>query len=141
MTRRNRRSPRRAVCGACRECVKGYAIAFMVELLAAGIAGAALATDVTPPIGDASGPQGVGQLFVALDVAALVSPAHVQARINALIETVRASGSGDEEILVPGEREARVAQEQRRRGIALPAEVEAAIVRTAAMLDLAPPTP
>lgn len=120
---------------------KGYALAFMVEALTAAVAGSAMTVDVVAPFGAASGPQGVGQAFAAIDLGALVPLDELHARLDHLIASVRDSGDGEtaQHILVPGEIEARVAAEQTRLGIALPAEVRARIVEGAAYLGIAPP--
>ncbi len=120
---------------------KGYALAFMVEVLSASIAGSAMSIDVGPPIEGASGHQGVGQAFAAINVNALVPLQDMDARIERLIGSVRSSTGAEEMdgILVPGEHEARVAEEQARLGIALPEEVQIGIVRGAELLDLSPP--
>jgi len=96
---------------------------------------------VKSPLSETVGRQGVGQLFAAVDVGRLVPLDDVEAWMQALVETMRASASGDPgaDILVPGEREARVADQQRRIGIALPHEVQAAVLEGAKALGITPP--
>ena len=120
---------------------KGYAIAFMIEALVGAVSGSAMSLAVGAPVAGAGGHQGLGQVFAAIKLSALLSLDDMEARIEQLIQSVRSSGDAatTQEILVPGEREARVAEEQMRLGIDLPTEVRAAIVRGAELVGLTPP--
>lgn len=120
---------------------KGYAIAFMIEALTATIAGSAMSVEVEAPVAGTSGHQGVGQAFAAINPGVLIPLAEMEARLERLIEYMRTSGGPEaaQGILVPGEREAQVAEEQARLGIALPNEVRAKIVQGAELVGLTPP--
>lgn len=73
---------------------KGFALAFLVEALSAGIAGPALAGDV-PDMFDASRntkPQRIGHLVVTLDPAALSPDGRSSQRLDLLASRVSAAG-------------------------------------------------
>lgn len=117
---------------------KGYAIAFMVEALMAAIAGSAMSLEVQAPIPGTTGHQGVGQVFAAINPAVAISQDELEARLDLLIEYMRSSGDAEaaQQILVPGEREAQMAEEQTRLGIALPTEVRAKVATWADSMGL-----
>ena len=117
---------------------KGYAIAFMMEALTAAIAGSAMAVEVQAPIPGTKGHQGVGQMFAAINPAVAISEDEMEARLDQLIAYMRSSGDAEsvQQILVPGEREARVAEEQTRLGIALPNEVRVKVAMWAEHMGL-----
>jgi LDH2 family malate/lactate/ureidoglycolate dehydrogenase len=99
---------------------KGYAMAFVVALLSALLSDAALGADVKDLHEDFSNPQNVGHYMQAIDIRRFrdlgTFGRAVDAAIDAMHEAPRAPGVI--EILVPGEPEARLAREQRTRGIA-----------------------
>jgi L-2-hydroxycarboxylate dehydrogenase (NAD+) len=117
---------------------KGYALAFVVEALAAAVSGAAMATEVGGPEEGGDRPQRLGQAFAAVDVGRLLPLDLLSQQLNSLIETMQASEprSKGTEILVPGEREAGLAEVQGREGIALPIEARSSISRAAGELGL-----
>lgn len=121
---------------------KGYAIAFMVEALTGALAGAAMSIEVQPPVPGVASHQGVGQLFAAINPAVAIPAEEMETRLDLLIAYMRGSGDGEQaqRILAPGEREARVAEEQARRGVALPDEVRAKVGEWAERIGLDPPT-
>jgi LDH2 family malate/lactate/ureidoglycolate dehydrogenase len=120
---------------------KGYAIAFMMEALTAAIAGSAMSVEVQAPIPGTKGHQGVGQVFAAINPAVAISQDELEARLDLLIAYMRSSGDAEaaQPILVPGEREAQMAEEQTCLGIALPAEVRAKVARWADAMGLSLP--
>jgi LDH2 family malate/lactate/ureidoglycolate dehydrogenase len=119
---------------------KGYGIAVVIEVLTAVAAGAALSFEVGSPR-DPTHHQGLGQAFLALDVARLQPLDAFRLRMAQLARSLRESdrGPGVERILLPGEPEAARAEEQSRMGIALPAEVRRSLARTAVDLGISAP--
>ncbi|MGH3729356.1 MAG: Ldh family oxidoreductase [Micromonosporaceae bacterium] len=73
---------------------KGFALAFGVEALTGGLVGPALSTDVVDMFAaeDASAPQRIGHLVVALDPARTSVDGGGVQRLGALAEVVRAAG-------------------------------------------------
>ena len=119
---------------------KGYGISFIFEVLTAVLAGAAISLEVGSPH-NGTVHQGLGQTFVALDVARLQSLTAFRSRVAKLVHYVRQAKrlTGVERIMLPGEREAALAEEQEHIGIALPKEVREAIDRVARNLGLTAP--
>lgn len=115
---------------------KGYAISFVVGALTGAIAGSALANEVQPPFGEAVGPQGVGQLFGALDVKAVVAASELYDSLDRLCDLMHSVGSS---VVVPGEPEWRKKSEQQSMGIALPHHVWAVIHEHAHAAGIKPP--
>ncbi|MFZ5831682.1 MAG: Ldh family oxidoreductase [Planctomycetota bacterium] len=100
---------------------KGYALALMVELLAGVLSGAAVGSEVGSMYKNLDRPQDVGHFFCLLDIAAFVEPEEFGRRIDEAIDRIKECRrrEGVEEILVPGERSHRQAEENRRLGIKL----------------------
>ena len=100
---------------------KGYALALMVEMLAGVLSGSAIGPDIGSMYKNLDRPQNVGHFFCLLDISAFIDVAEFKSRIDVMIDRIKASPRRDgvEEILVPGERSARQAEDNRRRGIAL----------------------
>jgi LDH2 family malate/lactate/ureidoglycolate dehydrogenase len=100
---------------------KGYAIAFMLDVLAGVLSGSGFGSDVSGPY-QAERPGRSGHLYIALHVAAFCEPAEFAARMEALIADVKsARAAPGHEVLVPGEREQRHADRVLREGVDLPA--------------------
>jgi (2R)-3-sulfolactate dehydrogenase (NADP+) len=103
---------------------KGAALALMVEVLAAGLTGASLASDAGSFFEAEGAPPGTGQLLIAIDPAALGGP-EAAARIAALAAAFE--GNGDARL--PGRRRQAIAATARAQGVdvdaALMAEIEA----------------
>jgi hydroxycarboxylate dehydrogenase B len=91
---------------------KGYALAFMVDILAGALGGAGCCQAVPPPPAD-------GMLAIALDIAQFTPPEAFDQRVAALVEHVKSSSlaPGVEQILVPGEPEAIKRKKRLREGI------------------------
>ena len=98
---------------------KGYALALLVEGLAAILSGAGIGREVGSMYKDMDRRQDVGHFFCLLDIAAFMDPAQWKDRIDRMIDMIRESRRrpGVSEILIPGEPEHRVATENRRLGI------------------------
>jgi LDH2 family malate/lactate/ureidoglycolate dehydrogenase len=120
---------------------KGYGIAFMVEALTAAVSGAALSVEVKGPDEESDGHQLVGQAFGAIDASRIISLEELSSRLDHLAGLMRASGVDDPSsgVLVPGEREARLAEAQGREGISLPSVSRRSIGVVAQRLGIAGP--
>jgi LDH2 family malate/lactate/ureidoglycolate dehydrogenase len=111
--------------------VKGAALSMLMEILAGVLTGANFAGDVKSLYFDHSTPQNVGHLFIALRPDLFVSGDEFRARMDTL--TTRAKdcprAEGFDEILIPGEPEARTREARLGTGIPLTADVLAALER------------
>lgn len=106
---------------------KGYGLAFLVEILAGALTGAAVANDIGNMYDDFSKPQNVGHWMVAMDVSRFLPLEHFLATMDALVATAHgvAPAPGNARVLVPGEpeeltRAARIAE-----GVPIPAATAA----------------
>jgi len=102
---------------------KGVGLGMMVGLLASLLFGAAYGTELGNMVdGPTAGLD--GQFFMAIDIAAFVEPATLQARVDRVAEQIHTSRrrTGFERLFVPGEIEADFEREYEREGILLAAE-------------------
>jgi (2R)-3-sulfolactate dehydrogenase (NADP+) len=72
---------------------KGAALALMVEVLAAALAGANFAFEASPFLDDKGGPPGTGQLLLAVDPGAFGAGNCVLQRVAVLAEVIEADGA------------------------------------------------
>jgi ureidoglycolate dehydrogenase (NAD+) len=93
---------------------KGYALALMVEILCAQLAGVPFGRHVTKMYGELDKPRNLGHFMLALDVARFADAKVFFSQIDALVREIHA-----EEAMAPGDPERRSAQRRRREGIAL----------------------
>jgi LDH2 family malate/lactate/ureidoglycolate dehydrogenase len=100
---------------------KGYAIALMMDVLSGVLTGSAFGAAVQGPY-QAERPSGCGHLFIALDVAAFGDPDGFAGRMERLVAEVRSVplAPGFDQVLYPGELEARAAREHLHKGLSLP---------------------
>ncbi|HEX7009584.1 MAG TPA: Ldh family oxidoreductase, partial [Phycisphaeraceae bacterium] len=100
---------------------KGYALAMLVEVLSSVLSGAAVGPDIGSMYKNLDRPQDVGHFFCLLEIAAFMDVGLFKRRIDEAVDRIKRSRRrpGVEEILVPGERSARTAAVNRRRGIPL----------------------
>jgi ureidoglycolate dehydrogenase (NAD+) len=119
---------------------KGYGLALMLEILSAVLPGAMVGNQVGNMFNAPGEPQGIGHFFGAWDLAAFGDPAGFRERMDTLVDYVKASAleEGAEEILVPGEPEARAAAANRRAGIPLSEDVHAIMERVARRYNVSP---
>jgi LDH2 family malate/lactate/ureidoglycolate dehydrogenase len=98
---------------------KGYALALMVEVLSGVLSGAAIGPAVGSMYKDLDRKQDVGHFFCLLDIAAFMDVAEFKRRLDRTIDEIKACRKrpGVPEILVPGERSYRKAQQNRQQGI------------------------
>ena len=93
---------------------KGYALAAMVEILCAQLAGVPFGLHVTKMYGELDKPRNLGHFMLALDLSRFTDPAAFRAQIAAFIGEAHAEGG-----LAPGDPERMNAERRRRDGIAL----------------------
>jgi LDH2 family malate/lactate/ureidoglycolate dehydrogenase len=100
---------------------KGYAIALVMDMLSGILSGSESGTGVAGPY-QAERRSGAGQFMLALDIAKFQPPAVFAARMEAMIAELKgvALAPGSEEIVYPGELEARNDVRNRRDGLQLP---------------------
>lgn len=104
---------------------KGAALAMMVDILSGVLTGAGFGDGVGNARTDFERPQNVGHLFIAIRPDLFMRREAFLARVDMLIERVKAQpkASGFTEILVPGERRARTREQRLASGIPLSPEV------------------
>lgn len=117
---------------------KGYGIAMMVEVMAGVLTGA----NIGPAVGDLyenlQNPQNVGAFLQVLDISSFLPYEQFAARMEGFIDAVKATATGGQEVLLPGELETRSAEARGADGIVLSPDVVAALGRVAPT-DLAAP--
>ena len=117
---------------------KGYALAFLVEALSSVLSGAAVGSGIGSMYKDMDRPQGVGHFLCLLDISAFMPAAEFQSRIDRTIDAVKGCRKrpGVDEILVPGERSHRVAEERLREGVRIEAATLEEVRRLCAALKV-----
>ena len=93
---------------------KGYALAMMIEILCAQLAGVPFGRNVTKMYGELNKPRNLGHFMLALDLARFTDPAAFRSQIAAFIGEAHAEGG-----LAPGDPERMNAERRRREGIEL----------------------
>ena len=98
---------------------KGSGISMLMEILSGVFSGANFAGDVPDQYTVMDRPQNVGHFFMAMKPGLFVTEQGFRARMDTLISRVKANplASGFDEILIPGEIEARLENERRKTGI------------------------
>jgi len=127
---------------------KGFGLALAVEVLAGVLAGGDLGPELinasltgSASSGSATRVGTVGSLYVAIDPEPLVGRERFAARISELAELIKETppAPGFEEVLLPGEPEARAADDARDRGIELDASTVASLAELGAAESVALP--
>jgi LDH2 family malate/lactate/ureidoglycolate dehydrogenase len=105
---------------------KGYAIALVMDVLAGVLSGSGILTEVNSPY-KTDKPSRCGHFFLALDIEAFGQRATFEARMEQMIAEVKAVplAPGFDEILYPGELEARNEARHERDGLELPERIVA----------------
>ncbi len=100
---------------------KGYALAMMVEILCAHLAGVPFGLHVTKMYGELDKPRNLGHFMLALDVARFTDAAAFRAQIDLLVREIHAHEAADpaRPPLAPGEPERLTAERRRRDGVPL----------------------
>jgi ureidoglycolate dehydrogenase (NAD+) len=111
---------------------KGYALAAMVEILCAHLAGVPFGLHVTKMYGELDKPRNLGHFMLALDVARYTDPRTFTAQLAAFAGEAHAEGG-----LAPGDPERRNAEQRRRDGIDIPEATARELNALAAELGVA----
>jgi ureidoglycolate dehydrogenase (NAD+) len=111
---------------------KGYALAAMVEILCAHLAGVPFGLHVTKMYGELNKPRNLGHFMLALDVARFTDPKTFAAQLAAFAGEAHAEGG-----LAPGDPERRNAERRRRDGIDIPEATVAELNTLAGELGVA----
>lgn len=98
---------------------KGYALATMVEILCAQLAGVPFGRHVTKMYGELDKPRNLGHFMLALDVARFTTRERFAQDVGALLEEIQAEGA-----LAPGDPERRSTERRRSEGIPLGSTLE-----------------
>jgi len=107
---------------------KGYGLTLFVEILAGLLSGAPYFGVERSRVGDHMRDKGIGHFFMAIDPSRFMSLAQFKGAIASMVAGIKASPRAKDvdEILVPGELEARLRKERLHRGIPMaPSTVEA----------------
>ena len=102
---------------------KGYALAMMVEAFSSVLSGAAVGSGIGSMYKNMDRKQDVGHFFCLLDIDAFIDVPEFKSRMDDAIDQIKSCRrrEGVEEILIPGERSNRVAQENLLHGVKLDA--------------------
>lgn len=108
---------------------KGYALALMVEILSGVLSGAAVGSEVGSMYKNLERKQDVGHFFCLLDISAFMDLNTFDERIDSMVGRLKTNKHrpGVDEILIPGERSARAAENNEKHGIPLGDETIAEI--------------
>lgn len=120
---------------------KGAALSMLMEVLAGVFTGAAFAGDVVNPHLDFSAPQNAGHFFMAIKPDLFVSMEEYRDRMDTLVARVKACprAEGFEEILMPGEPEARERERRIVAGIPLSEDIVKGLAEEAEKAEILPP--
>lgn len=110
---------------------KGYALAMMIEILCAQLAGVPFGLHVTKMYGELDKPRNLGHFMLALDVAKFSGREAFGAQLAAFVGEIRGEGA-----LAPGDPERLSAERRRREGIPLPEGAAAELNALAAELGV-----
>lgn len=112
---------------------KGSGLAIWMEIMSGVLTGAAFAGEMRSLYEDFSGPQRIGHTFMAIRPDLFLPMTEFKRRMDDMAERLKASepAEGFEEVLMPGEPEARCEAERRRTGIPVTPPV-LALLRTEA---------
>ncbi len=118
---------------------KGYALALMVEILCAHLAGVPFGLHVTKMYGELDKPRNLGHFILALDIARFTEPGVFRSRIDAFLEEIRAQEPAEagRRPLAPGDPERLCAERRLREGVPLGSGVIAELNALAAELGIA----
>jgi len=120
---------------------KGSGLAIWMEIMGGVFTGAAFAGQMRSLYEDFSGPQRIGHLFLAIRPDLFMPMEDFKARMDSMIEYLKDSdpAEGVDEVLMPGEPEARQETERSRSGLPITPEVLASLKDEAAQADIPVP--
>ncbi len=104
---------------------KGYGLAVIIDILSSLLTGAAFGVHINRMYDNFSQPQAIGHLVGAIDIAKYAPIDRFKDRLDQLICEIKSTPPADgfDEVLLPGEPEARTEQRRLRQGIPLGREV------------------
>ncbi len=119
---------------------KGYALALMIEILCAQLAGVPFGLHVTKMYGELDKPRNLGHFMLALDVARFTDPRLFRSQIDLLLREIRAEDAADlaRPPLAPGDPERQSAARRSTDGVPLGEGVLGELNVLAAELGVAP---
>lgn len=122
---------------------KGYGLAIVVDVLCGLLSGAGPSPDVGPLYDAFDEPMRLGHFVAAIDVSAVMAPEAFRAAVGRYIDRLKAvtTRDGVDEVLVPGEPEARTRRRNEREGIPLSEATLASLQRLADEYGIAVPDP
>ena len=117
---------------------KGYALAFVLELLAGPLVRAGVGKGVDGTLEPVKGFCTKGDFMIAVDPSAFISPKEFKARVKDYVAEIKASkkAPGVQEIMVPGEPEQKAREKRLREGIPIADEVWAELEQVAKELKV-----
>jgi ureidoglycolate dehydrogenase (NAD+) len=117
---------------------KGYALALMIEILCAHLAGVPFGVHVTKMYGELDKPRNLGHFMLALDVARFTDPDAFRSQLDLLVREIRAQEPADPSRppLAPGDPERLSAAQRTRDGVPLPDNLLAELNALAAELGV-----
>jgi LDH2 family malate/lactate/ureidoglycolate dehydrogenase len=120
---------------------KGSAISFIIDILSGVLTGAAFASHVKT-LDDLSSEQNVGHVLAAVRTDLFMTDAQFRARMDAVLNMLRATppGPGVSRVLLPGEIELANEARARAEGLVLAAAIAAQLERLGAELDVTFPS-
>jgi ureidoglycolate dehydrogenase (NAD+) len=118
---------------------KGYALALMIEILCAQLAGVPFGRHVTKMYGELDKPRNLGHFMLALDVGRFTDPNVFRSQLDLLVKEIRAQDPGDpaRPPLAPGDPERLMAARRAKDGIPLPDALIAELNALGASLGVA----
>jgi ureidoglycolate dehydrogenase (NAD+) len=118
---------------------KGYALALMIEILCAHLAGVPFGMHVTKMYGELDQPRNLGHFMLALDAARFTDPHAFRSQLDLLVREIRAQEPADPSRppLAPGDPERLSAARRAKEGIPLPDGLLAELNTLAASLGIA----
>jgi len=119
---------------------KGYAMALAVELFAGILSGAAVGPHVGWIYDDKLEPANIGHCFFAIQVERFMPVIDFMERANAMISEIKAVplADGCDQILIPGERRKRNAEQREQRGVPVSQALADELNQFAAQWNVAP---
>lgn len=120
---------------------KGSALAMLVDMMGGVLSGSGYAGTILDMTRDFNHPQDVGHFFMAFKIDAFMPVPEYTARMEHMIATLRAlkPADGFDEVMYPGEREARLAARREAEGIPIPFETRKVLVTLAEETGIALP--
>jgi len=119
---------------------KGYGLSLVFGILAGTLNGANFGRDVVDFNADSKSTTNTGHFVIVLDIEAFADPSQFKAGIDKVWEEMKSSPTlpGIKEIRVPGERLAKVKQQNRKNGIPISDALQTTLLALAKQLNVAP---